>query len=359
MKDLTTILKELTEASGVPGQEQEIRELMQAYLKPLTDEVYTDNLGSIVGRKVGLAGGPKVMMMGHMDEIGFIVTHITKDGFIKFQTLGGWWSQVMLAQRVKIKTRKGDIIGVIGSKPPHVLPPEERNKVVDIKHMFIDVSATSDEHAKEMGIRPGDPIVPICPFTVMANEKMYMAKAFDNRAGCAVAIEVLKNLQGIDHPNVVYSGATVQEEVGLRGAQTSTYMIEPDVFFALDVGIAGDTPGIADSANMPNAKCGKGPTIVIYDGSMVPHTKLRDLVIDTAEEEGIPYQYDAISGGGTDAGRAHLVHQGVPSLVIGFPTRYIHSHASIIHHDDLHHAAKLLAAVVKKLDQKTVEWLKS
>lgn len=357
MKDLPLMLKELTEASGVPGQEQEVRELMRSYLQPLCDEIYTDRLGSIIGRKVGLAGGPKIMLMGHMDEIGFMVTHITKDGFIKFQTLGGWWSQVMLAQRVKILTRKGDVIGVIGSKPPHVLSPEERNKVVEIKNMYIDVGADGEESAKEMGIRPGDPIVPVCPFTVMANGKMYMAKALDNRTGCATAVEVLKRLQGVDHPNVVYSGASVQEEVGLRGAQTSAFMIEPDIFFALDVGIAGDTPGLAEGGNLPNSKCGKGPLILIYDGSMVPNTKLRDLVIATAEEEGIPYQYDALSGGGTDAGRAHLVHRGVPSLVIGFPTRYIHSHASLVHHDDLENAAKLVAAVVRRLDQKTVEWI--
>ncbi|MFF0826402.1 M42 family metallopeptidase [Brevibacillus sp. NPDC003359] len=359
MNSWVKVLKELTEAAGVPGQEQEVRELMHTYLEPLTEEVLTDNLGSIIGRKTGLANGPKIMMMGHMDEVGFMVTRVMKDGFIAFQPLGGWWSQVMLAQRVNIKTRKGDIVGVIGSKPPHLLSSEERKKVVEIEWMFIDIGASSAEQAKELGIRPGDPIVPICPFTVMANDKMYMAKALDNRGGCLTAIEVMKQLQQTDHPNIVFSGATAQEEVGCRGAFTSTYMVQPDIFIALETGITFDTPGSADSPNLPDIKCGGGPTIGLFDGSLVPNRKLRDLLFDTAEEEGIPYQYAAIAGAGTDAGAAHMVGKGAPSIVIAIPARYIHSHASILHHDDVENTVKLLTALVKKLDQKTVDWLRS
>lgn len=353
MDKLLTMFKELTEAPGVPGQEEEVRNLMRKYLEPLADEILTDNLGSIVAKKTGSAGGPKILLTGHLDEVGFMVTHINSKGFIKFQPLGGWWAQVMLAQRVLIKTRKGDIVGVIGSKAPHVLTVEERNKVVQIKDMFIDIGASSEEEAKEFGVRPGDAIIPICPFTVMNNEKFMMAKAWDNRAGCALAVEVLEQLKGVSHPNTVYSGATVQEEVGLRGASTVPDLVQPDIFFALDVGIAGDTPGMSDE-QMPNNKCGKGPLVVLYDASMVPHKKFLDLILDTAEEEGIPVQFDAIPGGGTDAGRVHLFGKGVPSIVIGFPTRYIHSHASILHRDDFDNAAKLVVAVVKKLDDKTV-----
>lgn len=353
MNKLMSLFKELTEAAGVPGQEEEVRDLMRKYLEPVSEEIVTDNLGSIMAKKTGQANGPKIMLAGHLDEVGFLVTNITSKGYIKFQPLGGWWSQVMLAQRVVIKTRKGDIVGVIGSKPPHILPTEERNKVVQIKDMFIDIGASSAEEAKEFGVRPGDAIVPICPFTIMNNEKFMMAKAWDNRAGCALAVEVLNQLQGSDHPNVIYSGATVQEEVGLRGAATAPHLVQPDIFFALDVGIAGDTPGMLDD-QLPNSKLGKGPLIVLYDYSMVPHKKLLDLVLDTAEEEGIPVQFESMPGGGTDAGKVHLYGKGVPSLVIGFPTRYIHSHASILHRDDFENAAKLLTAVIKKLDEKTL-----
>ncbi len=359
MKAWVNILKELTEASGVPGQEHEVRELMRTYLQPLTEEMYTDNLGSIVGRKTGSAGGPKIMLMGHLDEVGFMVTRVTKTGFVLFQTLGGWLPQVLQAQRVMIKTRKGDIVGVIGSKPPHILSPHEREKVTDIRDMYIDIGAVSEEQAKELGIRPGDPIVPICPFTVMANEQMYMGKALDNRGGCLAAIEVVKNLQETAHPNVVFAGATVQEELRLSGARTSTSLIEPDVFIALETGLALDTPGLADMPHLPEIKCGGGPVILLYDGSLVPNTKLRDLFFDTAEAEGIPYQYGTAPGAETDAGAAHQFGAGVPSIAIGIPARYIHSHASILHHDDVENMVKLVAAVVKKLDQKTVEWLKA
>lgn len=353
MDQTLSMFKELTEAAGVPGQEEEVRNLMRGYLEPLSDEIVTDNLGSIFAKKSGTADGPRIMMAGHLDEVGFLVTHITSKGYIKFQPLGGWWAQVMLAQRVTIKTRKGDIVGVIGSKAPHVLSAEERNKVVQIKDMFIDIGASSPEEAKEFGVRPGDPIVPICPFTVMNNEKFIMAKALDNRAGCALAVEVLRRLQDTPHANTVFSGATVQEEVGLRGAITSPHVVQPDIFFALDVGIAGDTPGMTDD-QMPNNKCGKGPLVVLYDAFMVPHKKLLDLVIDTAEEEGIPIQFDSMTGGGTDAGRVHVYGKGVPSLALVFPTRYIHSHAAIMHRDDFENAAKLMVAVIKKLDAQTV-----
>lgn len=359
MNEWVQILKELSEASGVPGQEQEVRELMRTYLEPYTEELSTDNLGSIAGRKTGISGGPRIMLMGHMDEVGFMVSRVTKTGFILFQTLGGWLPHVLLAQRVMIKTRKGEIVGVIGSKPPHVSSANDKAKVVEISEMYIDIGATSAEQAKELGIRPGDPIVPICPFTVMANDQMYMGKAFDNRGGCLAAIELVKSLQGVDHPNTVFAGATVQEEVGLRGSGTSTTMIEPDLFIAIETGMALDTPGLADSPYLPEIKCGGGPVIALYDNSLVPNTKLRDLFFDTAEEEGIPLQYGAAPGVGTDAGGAHLVGKGVPSIVIAIPARYIHSHASILHHDDVENTVKLLVAVVKKLDQQTVNWIKT
>lgn len=355
MDERLQLYKELTEAPGVPGYEGPVREIMQRYLAP-HGEIITDNLGSIVAKKVGRAGGPKILLAGHMDEVGFMVTMITEKGFIKFQPLGGWWEQVMLAQRVTIRTHKGEITGVIGSKPPHILPPEERNKVVKKTEMFIDIGASSREEAESFGVRPGDPVIPICPFQVMPNPKILMAKAWDNRAGCAVAVEVLQELQGKDHPNEVYAGATVQEEVGLRGAQTLVNTIKPDIAFALDVGIAGDVPGVREEE--AQGKMGKGPAVLLYDATMVPNLRLRDLVVETAREENIPIQFDAIAGGGTDAGRFHTHQSGVPSLVIGFPTRYIHSHAGLIHRDDIENAARLLARVIQKLDADMVQKIK-
>jgi putative aminopeptidase FrvX len=348
-----TMLKDLTDARGIPGNEKEARDVMENYIKPYADKVYTDNLGSLIAEKAGDKNGPKIMIAGHLDEVGFMVTRIDEKGFVYFQTVGGWWSQVMLAQRVTIMTAKGDVTGVIGSKPPHILSAEARKKPVEIKDMFIDIGAADQAEAAEFGVRPGDSIVPYFEFTQLKNEKMLLAKAWDNRIGCAIAIEVLKQLKGQDHPNIVYGVGTIQEEVGLRGAKTSTNMIKPDIGFGVDVGIAGDTPGISDQD--ADSKLGDGPQIILYDASMVSHKGVRDLIVDTAEEHSIPFQYATMAGGGTDSGSIHLTANGVPALSITVATRYIHSHAAILHRDDFENAVKLIVEAIKKLDNDKVK----
>jgi putative aminopeptidase FrvX len=352
LDETLTMLKDLTDAKGVPGNEREVREVMKKYIEPFADEVTTDNLGSLIAKKVGNENGPKIMVAGHLDEVGFMITQIDSKGFLRFQTVGGWWSQVMLAQRVTIVTGKGEVTGVIGSKPPHILPPEARKKPVEIKDMFIDIGASSREEVLEWGVKPGDMVVPHFEFTVMNNEKMLLAKAWDNRIGCAIAIDVLRNLKDEQHPNVVYGVGTVQEEVGLRGARTAAAKIQPDIGFGVDVGIAGDTPGVSDKE--ASSKMGDGPQIILYDASMVSHKGLRDFVTNTADEHNIPYQFDAIAGGGTDSGAIHLTANGVPALSITIATRYIHSHAAMLHRDDYENAVKLITEVIKKLDKDTV-----
>ncbi|MCI2254351.1 M42 family metallopeptidase [Domibacillus indicus] len=352
LDETLTMLKELTDAKGIAGNEREAREVMQKYIEPFAEEVTTDGLGSLIAKKTGDANGPKIMVAGHLDEVGFMVTRIDDKGFIRFQTVGGWWSQVMLAQRVTIVTRKGDITGVIGSKPPHILPAEARKKPVDIKDMFIDIGASSREEASEWGVRPGDMVVPYFEFTVMNNEKMLLAKAWDNRIGCAIAIDVMKYVKDKQHANIVYGVGTVQEEVGLRGAKTSAHQIGPDIAFGVDVGIAGDTPGVTEKEAM--GKMGKGPQIILYDASMVSHKGLRDFVTDVADELNIPYQFDAMAGGGTDSGEIHKTGNGVPTLSVTIATRYIHSHAAMLHRDDYENAVKLLGEVILRLDRDTV-----
>lgn len=355
LDETLTMFKDLTDANGIPGNEKEVREVFEQYITPYADELTTDNLGSSIAKKTGDANGPKIMVAGHLDEIGFMVTRIDDKGFIYFQTVGGWWNQVMLAQRVTILSSKGHVTGVIGSKPPHILSAEARKKPYEIKDMFIDIGASSKEEAMEFGVKPGDSVVPYFEFTPLKNEKMLMAKAWDNRIGLAIAIEVLKQLKDVNHPNVVYGVGTIQEEVGLRGAKTSTNKIEPDIGFAVDVGIAGDTPGISDKD--ADSKLGEGPQIVLYDASMVSHKGLRDLVVKTADDNKIPYQYASMAGGGTDSGSIHLTADGVPSLSITIATRYIHSHAGILHRDDFENAVKLIVEVIKKLDKDTVKEL--
>jgi endoglucanase len=347
--DTEKLLQALTDAHGVPGYEVEIRALLRDTLAPL-GAISQDKLGSVICHQEG--EGPRVMLAGHMDEIGFIIRHVTEEGFLKFLQLGGWWDQVLLGHRVIIKTHKGDVIGVIGAKPPHMLDAEERKKIVEKKDMYIDIGATSYEEAIETGVRVGDPVVPDSSFAVMANTKMYVAKAFDDRIGCAVAVEVLRRFKDKAHPNNIYGVMTVMEEVGVRGATTSARAIDPDVAIILESDIAGDVPGI--KAEESNIKLGGGPTIMVYDARMIPNIKLRDLCIETAAELGITVQFSSMPGGATDGSIIHLHGTGVPTIVIGVAARHIHSHNSIIHRDDFDNAVKLVAAIVEKLDADTV-----
>ncbi|MEH7463762.1 M42 family metallopeptidase [Bacillus thuringiensis] len=352
-KETMELFRTLTELQGASGFEHDVRRFMKQELSKYSDEIVQDRLGSIFGLKKGDENGPRVLVAGHMDEVGFMVTQITKNGMVRFQTLGGWWSQVLLAQRVQIMTDNGPIIGVVGSVPPHLLSDEQRNRPMDIKNMLIDIGADSREEAHEIGVKPGQQIVPICPFTPMANPRKIMAKAWDNRYGCGLAIELLKELKDEKLPNTLYSGATVQEEVGLRGAQTAANMIQPDIFYALDAGPANDASG--DKTQF--GQIGKGAVLRLYDRSMVTHRGIREFILDTAETHNIPYQY-FVSQGGTDAGRVHTSNSGVPSAVIGVCARYIHTHASILHIDDYAAAKELLIQLVKATDKTTFETIK-
>jgi putative aminopeptidase FrvX len=349
-------LQALTEAHGIPGYETEVRAVLREYLQPL-GAVSQDKLGSLICRQNGSEQGPKVMLAGHMDEIGFMINHITAEGFLKFQQLGGWWDQVLLGHRVFIKGHKGDVIGVIGAKPPHIVDAEERKKIVEKKDMYIDIGATSKEGVVAAGIRIGDPVVPEGNFVVLAGGKTYLAKAFDNRIGCAAVIDTLRHFQEDPsaHPNDIYGVCTVMEEIGVRGATTSVHAIDPDVAIILESDIAGDVPGIKPEQS--DIKLGAGPTIMMYDARMVPNIKLRDLLIDTAAELNIPVQFSSMPGGATDGAAIHLHGTGVPTVVVGVPARHIHSHGAIIHRDDYDNAVKLVTAVVQKLDKATVDSL--
>ena len=354
MDQTQELLRELAEAHGVPGYEAEVRALVRRYMEPL-GVVEQDRIGSLVCRQGETE--PHVMLAGHMDEVGFMIQHVTKEGFLKFHPLGGWWDQVLLGQQVIVKTHEGDLPGVIGAKPPHMLSKDEREKVVEKKDMYIDIGATSKAEVEEAGVRLGDPVVPAVAFQVMANGKSYMCKAFDDRVGVALAIDALRHFSAADHPNTLYGVATVMEEVGCRGAKTSAEAINPDVAIILEVDICGDVPGIKPEES--DIKLGAGPSILLLDARMIPNLGLRDLVIETAEELEIPLQFSTMTGGATDGSQIHLHRTGVPTVVLAVPSRHIHSHASIIHRDDYDRALKLLVAVVGRLDGETVAGLVS
>ncbi len=354
MDSTERLFQELTEAPGVSGYEHEVRAAIRRHVEPVAT-IEQDKLGSIIAAQRGTVQSPRVMLAGHMDEVGFMVSLITDDGFIRFVPLGGWWNQVMLAQRVVIKTSTGDVPGLLGAKPPHLLDPEEAKKLVEKKDMYIDIGATSAEEVKACGVRLGDPIIPVSPFTVLSPGKIYMAKAWDDRIGCILFIEALQRLKDLPHPNTVYGVGTVQEEVGCRGAKTSVHSINPDVAIILEADIAGDVPGIKPEESA--IKIGKGPSLVLYDARMIPNLRLRDLVISTAEENKIPLQFSTVRGGATDGSVIHLHNEGVPTIVLGVATRHVHSHAGILRRDDYDHALNLLVQLILHLDAATVRGL--
>ena len=345
-KQTLQLLKALSELDGVSGFEREVRDFIRAELDGVA-EFDSDNLGSLICKKAGASERPRIMLPAHMDEIGFVVKNVEESGCVRFATLGGWLEQVMLGHQVKILTRKGPVRGVIGCTPPHMLPKEDRDKLITKKKMFIDVGAADKEEATEkFGIRTGDPIVPMQEFARLKDPKYLMGKAWDDRVCCALMIEVLRSLQKVRHPNTVYGVATVQEEVGTRGATTSSEVVEPDFCIVLDVGIATDVPGTEGEVKV---QLGKGPVFYMQDAGTIAHQRFRDFVIEVAEKSDVPIQLSLIEGGSSD-GRAIQIHsRGVPCVLLGMPARYIHSHAGIVHSDDFDAALKLLVELIKAL----------
>lgn len=338
------MLEKLSNACGVTGREDEVKGLMRKFLNPYVDEVKEDNLGNIIGIREGKKNAPKVMLAGHMDEIGLLVKTISKEGFLQFMKLGGIDDRVLLAQKVLVHTEKATLHGIIGSKPPHIQKEDERKRVMTYDELFVDIGASSLEEAKKMGVRIGDPIEFDIKYAKIG-KKIVIGKAFDDRAGCAIMIETMKRLGKTDC--TIYAVGTVQEEVGCRGATTSAFGLCPDVGIALDVTVAGDTPGVKE--NDAPIKLGKGPSISIADSLLITHPKILRLLIAAAEENKIPYQLEAGLPGGTDAGRISLTREGVPSGTISLPTRYIHSPTSLINLADAENVIKLTVAAIQKI----------
>jgi endoglucanase len=345
------LLKALTEAHGAPGQEAAVRQVIIDHL-PSYAKISTDRLGSLIAEVPGKSESPRIMIDAHMDEVGWLVREITKDGYVKVLPLGGWWGHVMLAQRVMIHSRKGPVLGVVGSLPPHLLPDDARKKVLELKEMYIDIGVMGKiDITKKYGIRKGDFVTPVSDFTIMSDPKVYMAKAFDNRIACAIVADVVNSVKPKTMPNTLVGVASVQEEVGLRGAGTAAYHIQPDAAIIVDTGIAKDTPGNEGGAE---ERMGTGVSIDVFDAGMIPNNKFLQLVIETAERNKIKYHLTSIDRGATDAGRVHMSRSGVPAVSIGPSVRYIHSHNAILARPDYDATLKLTLALLKRLDAGTV-----
>ena len=339
------LLEKLSNASGVSGFEDEVRNLMMEALKGHVDDLDVDNMGNLIATKNGKPDGKKVMLAAHMDEIGLMVRYIDKEGFIKFSKLGGINDQMLLNQEVYIHSNGEKILGVIGSKPPHRMKAAEKKKPVQYENMFIDIGASDKENAEEM-VNVGDPITIKQKFAELKND-LVMGNAMDNRVGCAILLEVMKRARS---DATIYGVGTVQEEVGLKGARTAAYRINPDMALALDVTISGDHPGMKEE-DAP-AKAGEGPCIILTDASgrgIITHPQVKELLIQVADEEEIPYQLEVSEGGTTDATAIHLTREGIPTGVISPPSRYIHTPVSVVNIKDVENAVKLILAVLNRL----------
>ncbi len=341
MKEL---LKKLSNAPGVSGFENEVRLIISKELEEFADEIKIDEMGNIIVIRNGEPDGKKIMLAAHMDEIGLMVRYIDNKGFIKFSKIGGINDQMLLNQDVYIQTANGNVTGVIGSKPPHIMKKSEKNKIVEYDHMFIDIGASSKDEAQMM-VSLGDPIIIKQEFADLG-KSLVKGKALDNRVGCAILVEVLKQA---DTNATIYGVGTVQEEVGLKGAKTSAFSINPDIALALDVTIAGDHPGIKEEE--ATSKFGRGPAIVLADASgdgIITPPMIKKLLITAATEENIPYQLEVSEGGTTDGTAIHLTRKGIPTGVISPPSRYIHTPVSVVNLEDIDNTVKLILAVLKK-----------
>ena len=326
MRDL---IKKLTEAYGPSGHEEQIRDLIRAEVEPLADEVRVDTLGNLIALKRGNGRGKKVMLAAHMDEIGLIISYVDEKGFLRAQPIGGLDVMTLVGGRVQFAD------GTLG-----VIAPEKRGefkKEPELAKVYVDIGATSREEAQA---RLGQAASFVRPFVDLGQR--LLAKAFDDRIGCAVLIQTLRQLE--NSPHDVFFVFSVQEEVGLRGARTSAFGLEPEVGIAVDITVAADTPEAPKMA----MKLGDGPCIKVMDSGMLAHPGIKDLLIETAEAHDIPYQLEVLTGGTTDAAAIQLVHRGVPAGCVSIACRYFHTPSEMVDMNDVENTVKLFLAVLAR-----------
>lgn len=349
------LIKQLTELQGISGNEGRVREYIRQQLTPLVDEIHQSPLGNIFGIKKSQAtDAPKLMLAAHMDEVGFMVSRITDNGLFAVLPIGGWNPYSVSAQRFTLQTKKGDYVCISSSVAPHLLRGTDgANKTVKVEDILFDAGFTSKEEALSFGVRPGDSIVPLTETVKTANGLGIISKAWDNRYGCAVMLETMTNVKEQALASTIIAGASVQEEVGLRGIKGAVHQFQPDLFLAVDCSPAGDMEGQKDA----EGRLGEGFLLRMQDPGHITHKGLRDYLLDTAETHHIPYQY-FFSKGGTDAGAAHTMNDGVPSGVIGVPGRYIHGHQTLFRISDYDAAKEMLNQIVTTFDRATLNSIK-
>jgi putative aminopeptidase FrvX len=352
---LQSFYKDLVELPGVSGHEKYVRQYVREFLKPVAEEIVQDKLGSIFGGINLSSQGPTVMIAGHMDEVGAMVVGINDKGMLKMIPMGGINAPVMISQHLDVILEDGSKVpGVVGAKPPHLLRDNHTKQVSDFDDFLLDIGADTLEEAKQMGIKIGQQIVFRNDYTILKDGKKIVSKAWDDRFGTAMALDIITSVSATKLPCRLYCGANVQEEVGLRGAKTSSYLIKPDLFIAVDCSPCADTFEDSDVGG----KLGGGFMIRFYDPKAIMHRGMLQFVEETAKANNIKFQYYK-SLGGTDAAEVQLSRDGVLVCTIGMPSRYIHSTTSMIHLEDYVAVKNVILAMLQQLDFNKINEIKS
>lgn len=347
-KEIIQTQRELSELIGVPGHEQEVSDYLLSMLDTVLPNAWTDPIGNILGVREGNdPNGLKILLDAHMDEVGFMINHIDKNGFIRVDTLGGIDKRVLLGSQIVLQTEKNDrIMGIFGSAPPHITSSEEREKVPEVKDMFVDIGCSSYEEVREKGLDIGSVGTFHTQFRQLDDETL-IGKGFDDRTACNVVLQVLKALSDEDIDNTIMVNFAVQEEVGTRGARVGAYTLEPNIALALENTIASDVPGVKDHKIV--TALGKGPALTVADRSVIVPRKIIHRLKQAAKECGVQYQYKKPTYGGCDAGAIMLTRHGVPSGVVSVPCRYIHGPVGLLKIQDIENTIKLVKTFCKLL----------
>lgn len=350
------IVEKLTSLSGPCGYEHDVSYFIRDYVKDLVDEVHIDGIGNVIATKKGTLPGPKVLLTAHMDEVGFIVKKVEENGLLRFEKLGGHDDRILLAQQVKVLGNSGEVFGVIGTMSAHFVKFDDPSKVRKHKQLYIDIGASSKAEVEEMGVEVGSPVTWATEMKVLGpkGKEMIMAKSLDDRAGCAVLLQLVNELQKETFAGEVTFLFSVQEEVGLRGAETAIKTLVVDAAIALDTTAVSDTP---EETMDKTLFLGKGTGIKVMDFSLIVHKTMKNHLVNLAKEKGIPYQLEIFPGIGTDGGAVALANNGVPTGVLSIPSRYAHSPIELVSVADLEATKELVKAFVLNLAEETsFEW---
>ncbi|HLZ93335.1 MAG TPA: M42 family metallopeptidase [Candidatus Acidoferrum sp.] len=349
------LLQLLSDAPGPPGFEEPVRKIMVERMTPLADHLTYDGLGSVIATQGDR--GPRIMIDAHMDELGALVRRITPDGYLTMQMLGGWLDEALVDQRWIILGSKGPVSATSGLRDAHLAPAEDRNKLINTRDaIFLDIGAKNAEEARQMGIQPGDPVIPDTRFTILNGSQNYLGKAWDDRVGCAIILDVMRHFARGPHPNQLFYAATVQEEIGLRGAHTAADVVKPDVGIALEAGVTRDIPGVKPEE--AQEVLGGGPGIFLFNSSQLPNRKFVALTRLTAREKSIPLQEELIVIYGDDGAEIQKSNGGAATITLTVPTRYTHGHNGVINRGDYDRTVELLVGLISKLDATTVKQLR-